>query len=75
MAFLSYGPILVTEWPGRLRIVPNGVLDPTPVANAGGQLFRHRWPIAVGHAGRRLIQQRQHPIAKRTVIFDGCPVV
>jgi aldose sugar dehydrogenase len=39
MAFLPDGPggawgntILVTERPGRLRIVRNGVLDPTPVA-------------------------------------------
>jgi glucose/arabinose dehydrogenase len=32
MAFLPDGAILVTERPGRLRIVRNGVLDPTPVA-------------------------------------------
>ena len=32
MAFLPDGSILVTERPGRLRIVRNGVLDPTPVA-------------------------------------------
>jgi glucose/arabinose dehydrogenase len=32
MAFLPDGGILVTERPGRLRIVRNGVLDPTPVA-------------------------------------------
>jgi glucose/arabinose dehydrogenase len=31
MAFLPGGEILVTERPGRLRIVRNGVLDPTPV--------------------------------------------
>ncbi len=31
MAFLRDGNILVTERPGRLRIVRNGVLDPTPV--------------------------------------------
>jgi aldose sugar dehydrogenase len=31
MAFLPDGAILVTERPGRLRIVRNGVLDPTPV--------------------------------------------
>jgi glucose/arabinose dehydrogenase len=31
MAFLPDGGILVTERPGRLRIVRNGVLDPTPV--------------------------------------------
>jgi glucose/arabinose dehydrogenase len=32
MAFLPDGPILVTERPGRLRIVRDGVLDPNPVA-------------------------------------------
>jgi len=32
MAFLPDGSILVTERPGRLRIVRNGVLDPNPVA-------------------------------------------
>jgi glucose/arabinose dehydrogenase len=32
MAFLPDGGILVTERPGRLRIVRSGVLDPTPVA-------------------------------------------
>jgi glucose/arabinose dehydrogenase len=32
MAFLPDGGILVTERPGRLRLVRNGALDPTPVA-------------------------------------------
>jgi glucose/arabinose dehydrogenase len=32
MAFLPDGSILVTERPGRLRIVRNGVLDPAPIA-------------------------------------------
>jgi glucose/arabinose dehydrogenase len=32
MAFLPDGGILIAERPGRLRIVRNGVLDPTPVA-------------------------------------------
>jgi glucose/arabinose dehydrogenase len=32
MAFLSDGTILVTERPGRLRIVRDGMLDPHPVA-------------------------------------------
>ena len=31
MAFLPDGRILVTEKPGRLRIIENGVLDPEPV--------------------------------------------
>src|SRR5579872_4412008 len=32
MAFLPDGGILVTERPGRLRLVRNGVLEPKPVA-------------------------------------------
>ena len=32
LAFLPTGSILVTERPGRLRIVRDGVLDPTPIA-------------------------------------------
>jgi glucose/arabinose dehydrogenase len=32
MAFAPNGDILVTERPGRLRVIRNGVLDPTPVA-------------------------------------------
>ena len=32
MAFLPDGAILITERPGRLRVVRGGVLDPTPVA-------------------------------------------
>jgi glucose/arabinose dehydrogenase len=32
MAFLPDGSILVTERPGRLRVIRNGVLDPTPIA-------------------------------------------
>jgi len=31
MAFLPDGSMLVTERPGRLRVVRNGVLDPTPI--------------------------------------------
>ena len=34
MAFLPDGSMLVTERPGRLRIIKNGVLDPKPVAGA-----------------------------------------
>ena len=32
LAFLPNGDILVSERPGRLRIIRNGVLDPTPIA-------------------------------------------
>jgi len=32
MAWLPNGDLLITERPGRLRIVRNGVLDPTPVS-------------------------------------------
>ena len=42
MAWLPTGEMLVTERPGRLRIVRNGVLDPTPITGVprvryGGQ--------------------------------------
>lgn len=42
LAFLPNGDMLVTERPGRLRILRNGVLDPKPIAGlpkiaAGGQ--------------------------------------
>jgi glucose/arabinose dehydrogenase len=32
LAFLSDGPLLVTERPGRLRVVAQGKLDPQPIA-------------------------------------------
>jgi len=32
LAFLPDGSILVTERPGRLRVIRNGVLDPVPIA-------------------------------------------
>jgi glucose/arabinose dehydrogenase len=32
LAFLPDGNLLVTERPGRLRIIRNGVLDPTPIS-------------------------------------------
>jgi aldose sugar dehydrogenase len=32
LAFLPGGEMLVTERPGRLRIIRNGVLDPTPIS-------------------------------------------
>ena len=32
MAWLPNGDLLVSERPGRLRIVRNGVLDPTPIS-------------------------------------------
>jgi glucose/arabinose dehydrogenase len=32
IAFLPDGGMLITERPGRLRVVRNGVLDPTPIA-------------------------------------------
>ena len=39
LAFLPGGELLVTERPGRLRIIRNGVLDPKPVA--GGPPSRY----------------------------------
>src|SRR5438094_6736040 len=34
LAFLPDGNMLVTERAGRLRVIRNGVLDPTPIAGA-----------------------------------------
>jgi aldose sugar dehydrogenase len=36
IAFLPDGGLLVTERPGRIRIIRNGVLDPTPIAGVPG---------------------------------------
>lgn len=44
MAFAPGGDILVTERPGRLRVIRDGVLDPTPVAGMPAM-------FAVGIAG------------------------
>src|SRR5215470_16342515 len=32
LAFLPDGTMLVTERPGRMRVIKNGVLDPTPIS-------------------------------------------
>ena len=40
LAFLPDGSILITERAGRLRILRNGVLDPTPVAGTPQVLSR-----------------------------------
>src|SRR6185295_877507 len=40
LAFLPDGSLLITERIGRLRIVRNGVLDPTPVAGTPPVLSR-----------------------------------
>lgn len=40
MAWLPNGDMLVTEKPGRLRLVRNGVLDPTPIAGVPEVRFR-----------------------------------
>jgi len=39
VAFLPGGELLVTERPGRLRIIRNGVLDPRPVAGGPASRF------------------------------------
>jgi aldose sugar dehydrogenase len=44
MAFLPDGSMLVTERPGRLRIIRNGVLDPKPVAGFPDS----NWSLATG---------------------------
>jgi len=40
MAFLPDGGILITERPGRLRIVRNGVLDPQPISGVPKVLLK-----------------------------------
>ncbi len=42
MAFLPGGDILVTERPGRLRVIRDGVLDPEPIAGVPEVLARGR---------------------------------
>lgn len=46
-AFLPDGSMLVTERPGRLRIIRNGVLDPKPVAGGPASY----WAIESGAPG------------------------
>jgi len=43
LAFLPDGNMLVTERPGRLRVIRNGVLDPTPIAGVPAV-----WPEGIG---------------------------
>lgn len=52
MAWLPDGSILVTERPGRLRIIRNGQLDPTPIAGVPNVL-------ALGQGG--LLDVSVHP--------------
>jgi len=40
MAFMDDGAILVTERIGRLRVIRNGVLDPTPLPNLPPMIYR-----------------------------------
>src|SRR6266567_3508458 len=47
IAFLPDGNMLVTERPGRLRIIRNGVLDPTPVAGGPASY----WAVESGLPG------------------------
>jgi len=42
LAFLPNGDMLITERPGRLRIVRNGVLDPAPIPGVPEVWFRGR---------------------------------
>ena len=56
MAWLPNGDILITERPGRLRIVRDGVLDPKAIAGvaevstvAAGQLFASQQGLSLIH--------------------------
>ena len=57
IAFLPGGDALVTERPGRVRLLRAGVLQPQPVANV--PIARHRRGRAAGH--RRAPGLRQQP--------------
>ena len=52
LAFLPDGAILVTERPGRLRMIRNGVLDPRPVSGT---------PEAYAAGGGGLMEVALHP--------------
>ncbi len=61
LAFLPNGDMLVTERPGRLRIVRNGVLDPTPIAGT---------PVAHVAALAGLLEVALHPrFAENRVVY------
>jgi aldose sugar dehydrogenase len=61
LAWLPDGAMLITERPGRLRIVRNGVLDPTPIAGVPSVL-------AVGQGG--LMEVSLHPrFAENQLIY------
>jgi glucose/arabinose dehydrogenase len=47
LAFLPDGSMLVTERPGRLRVIRNGALDPTPVAGGPASF----WAVESGLPG------------------------
>ena len=57
MAFLPDGAVLITERPGRLRIVRDGVLDPVPVAGV---------PDVVARGQGGLLDIALHPDYART---------
>ena len=61
MAWLPDGSILITERPGRLRIVRNGKLDPQPISGV-------REVYAVNHGG--LLDVSLHPdFAKNSLVY------
>jgi len=64
LAFLPDGNMLVTERPGRLRIVRNGVLDPEPISG-----IPPLWYLAEGNSG--LLDVALHPnfVSNRLVYF------
>ena len=56
MAFLPTGELLVTERPGRLRIIRNGVLDPKPIA--GGPASHWSGKSGARRRGARVHESR-----------------
>ena len=57
MTFLPGGEVLITERPGRLRIVRDGVLDPAPIAGV---------PVVVARGQGGLLDVALHPDYDRT---------
>jgi glucose/arabinose dehydrogenase len=83
MAWLPDGAILITERPGRLRIVRQGMLDPTPIAgvpevfaeNQGGLLDISLHPRFTENRFVYFTYSHGNDVANRTrvarAVFDG----
>lgn len=81
LAFLPDGRLLLTERPGRLRVVENGRLDPTPIAGTpvpyvkqdGGMLdvIVHPDYAKNGWLHLAYVERGEDPAASMTVVVRG----